>query len=60
MANQKERECMSGISGSSKKDGTRAYVSIHAVPIFQDGVLTGAQASIREILPEEDDLGENR
>ncbi|PWR72965.1 PAS domain S-box protein [Methanospirillum stamsii] len=43
-----------------KKDGTRAYVSIHAVPIFQDGVLTGAQASIREILPEEDDLGENR
>jgi hypothetical protein len=43
-----------------RKDGTRAYVSIHAVPIFQDGVLTGAQASIREILPEEDDREENR
>ena len=32
-----------------KKDGTRSYVSVHAVPIFKDGVLTGAQASIREI-----------
>ncbi|NLV26135.1 MAG: PAS domain S-box protein [Methanomicrobiales archaeon] len=32
-----------------RKDGTRVYVSIHAVPIFQDGVLAGAQASIREI-----------
>ena len=34
-----------------KKDGTRSSVSIHAVPIFKDGVLSGAQVSIREISP---------
>lgn len=33
----------------TKKDGTSAFVSICAVPMFHDGVLTGAQASIRDI-----------
>ncbi|PWR70454.1 PAS domain S-box protein [Methanospirillum stamsii] len=41
-----------------KKDGTRSYVSIHAVPIFHDGALSGAQASIREI-PGSDEGGES-
>jgi PAS domain S-box-containing protein len=37
-----------------KKDGTRTYVSIRAVPIYINGVLTGAQASIREIAHREE------
>lgn len=39
----------------TRKDKTRLYVNIHAVPVFQDGVLTGAQASIREISRGEDE-----
>ena len=32
-----------------KKDGTQAFVSMNAVPKFEDGVLTGAQVSLRDI-----------
>lgn len=45
----KERKVYEKELWITRKDKTRLYINIHAVPIFQDGVLTGAQASIREI-----------
>jgi PAS domain S-box-containing protein len=33
----------------SKKDGTRAFINMYAIPNFQNGILTGVQVLIRDI-----------
>ncbi|MDD1727631.1 MAG: PAS domain S-box protein, partial [Methanospirillum sp.] len=33
----------------TKKEGTAAYVAMSAVPVIRDGVLTGAQVSMRDV-----------
>ena len=41
--------------GIIKKDGTPAFVSMHAVPTIHDGVFTGAQVIIRDITNQKKD-----
>ncbi|OPY40017.1 MAG: putative diguanylate cyclase [Methanoregulaceae archaeon PtaU1.Bin222] len=35
----------------TKKDGTPVYVSVHAIPVMNEGVLEGVQVTMRDITP---------
>lgn len=38
----------------TRKDGAAVYVSVHAVPVMHDGILDGAQVSMRDITAEKE------